>query len=793
MITRNALRAIALATTCLAPLAAFAQTPAPAAGNTWLTGDIEIGLMGVGGSNPDQAGRYNGLNTTGINAYTQFDLNGRAPWDSGGTRYYELEGDNLVYQTGNHLGSGVGNDNAWESSVNNSLINSGSLSFKAGDQGTWEIGGYYDAITYTGNVIDSLYSVNGGKALLNNNLAPWGGATAGAKGSVTAFTVPSLTATGAMLPFQTGTRRDIVGGDGKYMWGDWTISIAVRHEHKEGSLAESFDGAYGGTAFAMPIDYDTDRYDASAAYTTHQFQAFIQYTYSHFSDNNTFVNLPYPTSNTAAPFQRSAAYSTPPSNSAHYLTVELASDVIPRTRVNLNARVGLEMQDDTFAPNTADPNPTGAAGLPALNALLQGTSEDSLDARATVYQIKASATSHPFANTDARIYYGVDGRDVSLDQYKVNVGGTGGSSDSSLSGLAYVVPQDWLKQNAGAEVGYRIIPEYDTKVTAGYRLDIVDRSNAQAGHSSTSTGTIGLTSQIGSQINGALTFAYADRSGALNYLTPWENLAGGATSPAYSGAYYQAPMTSESVTARADYSTTRNLSADIFVQFKNENYTYTGINPIAPDNASSVPLGGTGEGVKQDFALSLGPDITYRPFKGVDLHLFYTYELLFFNNLGNGACATPTEAATAGCAGTAGYFQNKDTTSTHTVGVSGDWKVNDKLTLRADYTLSYGSVMFGEFNGVFVPSPTASYQNVVNYPDINSLMNSVNVTAIYELTPNIHLVGRLGYTAFHDNDWNDTANAIQGAGTSAISILTPGYSSPNYNEVLVMAGLKFSL
>ena len=38
----------------------------------------------------------------------------------------------------------------------------------------------------------------------------------------------------------------------------------------------------------------------------------------------------------------------------------LATNAIPNTRINLNARVGVEKQDDTFPPNTADP---GAAGL----------------------------------------------------------------------------------------------------------------------------------------------------------------------------------------------------------------------------------------------------------------------------------------------------------------------------------------------------------------------------------------------------------------------------------------------
>jgi hypothetical protein len=66
---------------------------------------------------------------------------------------------------------------------------------------------------------------------------------------------------------------------------------------------------------------------------------------------------------------------------------------------------------------------------------------------------------------------------------------------------------------------------------------------------------------------------------------------------------------------------------------------------------------------------------------------------------------------------------------------------------------------------------------VSNYPDINSLMNNVKLTATYEVAPNMDLMLQGAFTSFHNNDWNDTANAIQGAGTAAVSILTPGYSS----------------
>src|SRR5206468_2660016 len=106
---------------------------------------------------------------------------------------------------------------------------------------------------------------------------------------------------------------------------------------------------------------------------------------------------------------------------------------------------------------------------------------------ADVYQFKISAASRPLKNVDTRVYYGLDGRSVSLNQYQVYAGGTGGgaadaAAAASIGGTQFfVVPQNWLKQNAGFEVGYRVLPEHDTKVTVGYRADSVDRSNAQVG------------------------------------------------------------------------------------------------------------------------------------------------------------------------------------------------------------------------------------------------------------------------------------------------------------------------
>ena len=69
-------------------------------------------------------------------------------------------------------------------------------------------------------------------------------------------------------------------------------------------MEESFDRPMGGTAFALPIDYDTDRYDATAAYNSRLYQGVIQYTFSHFTDNNLSSPCPTRTRIREVPYQR---------------------------------------------------------------------------------------------------------------------------------------------------------------------------------------------------------------------------------------------------------------------------------------------------------------------------------------------------------------------------------------------------------------------------------------------------------------------------------------------------------
>ena len=371
----------------------------------------------------------------------------------------------------------------------------------------------------------------------------------------------------------------------------------------------------------------------------------------------------------------------------------------------------------------------------------------------------------------------------------------GSSPDANASTRVYVVPQEWLKQKVGGQIDYRLWPKYNVNLTAGYSFYDISRSNAQVGSSQTNNATVGLSSMLNSALMGRITYDYVDRSGVLNYWVPWAALEGGnGGDAAASAAYYQAPMVSNGVTLRTDYSPGGPYSGGLQFKAVNEDFHY----PSSLPNPTGMPanLNNQVEGIQSDYNLVVGIDGNYRPVEGVNLHGYYTFERIFYKNRGNGSCSG---SDTGACAGSVGFDQNIYTSDVDTFGVNADWQATDRLKLGLNYTFSYGAVMFGQFNGVFVPvnTITDTYQNVSNYPDNRSIMNALTAKASYQLTPNMELSVAGTYAMFLEHNWQDNActpiltnGLCAGRPGTAISILTPGYVSPNFNVGAVMASLK---
>jgi MtrB/PioB family decaheme-associated outer membrane protein len=796
------LRAMALAGVCLAPLAAAAQSfdldgtaAAPAASPAReYSGEVTVGARYQSGTSP-LFGRYTGNDTKGIGSLGDFHVKGGDTPASGGTLFYEASGSNLNFQAG-----GLG--------PNDNLAPEAELNLSVGQQGTWKANAYYNAITYDGQNFLSPYNAGGGLA---PGFLPFGGQTIAGYNGTTTSVVPAATVlAGLTTPtyakgsinyylhnpptfFQetAGTRRDIGGADGKYINGAWTITTGLRHEHKEGTVLQTFDGSTAGIAFPEPVNYDTDRYNITGAFNTRQLQAQLGYVFSKFTDNNTFFVAPYITAATGD--LATTQYSLPPSSEAHYINGNVGYNVTPTTRLNANFQYGLEMSDGVLGVGTATPQIIGNANL--------GKNESTTGELARVYIGNLVLTSRPLPGLDMKASYGIDGRDNDASQ--ANFYGTSNGADTGAPSIQHVLQQNWTKQKATLEAGYNVLPK--TKISAGYRFDDIDRSSgtigsdplaniAWVGHSTENTEWAKIADHTIANLNSALTYEHAVRTGLMELAPGSNNVTGGVVTAA-SAPFYEAPRTADRVKLRADYMASDEWSVGVNGKYEANHYNY-------PANVT---------GTNRDYNASAGPDVTYSPTKALALHAFYTYEEIYYNNQGNGC---PSAGSTAGTSVSTGCTTNTSVASpangygwsastadsVHTAGISADWKITDRLKIGTEYTFSYGDVAYNLFDGGLASSASnpVSYFNVQNLPSVNSSMHSVKVHGEYQLADNVTLLAGYGFDLFKDNDWAYGWNPIiasQAANTTAPSVntFTSAESQPSYriHSVYTSVRVKF--
>ena len=760
----STLRAIALSSVCLLPLAmAAADEDADQTKNELTVGG------GYQSSNSPFFGRYTGEAKSGARADLDFVLKDGDAWNSGQSSYWSVTGTNLLYGRDHSVGP--------ESSIDARL----------GEQGHWGVYAGYDAISYIGNSIYSPYYSTGA---ISPGLRAYGGApsmtsAAGAYTTITALGSPtSYSAAGfanGLLPIDTGTRRDIFKTGAKYYWDNWLITSDISLEHKEGTLEQS---TYFGVnpAFAMPINYDTNRYDVKASYATKRLQASLSYTLSTFRDNNSLFVAPDVFSGTASSYnsafqavgtptapiqQANMAYSQMPSSEAHYITGQAGYALTPTTRISGNFRVGMEMQDDNL-PGAG--SGASLAANPTVNLL--ALNPTSLHGLARIYQGNVQIASRPLTDLDVKVNYSADIRDVDTSQYGIAGMTHGLELGNFIPNSAFSVPQGWTKQKLSAEAGYKILPE--TKLSLGYSLNEVDRSVAQVGRNVENVGWAKLAAALPSwHTNGYVMFTYSDRdASAIHTDLPWQYFNGTSAAGYPSITFYQAARKQEAVKTRASYS-------------PNEEYQFS-VNGKLTNNSYTYPAGVIGN--SRDYSGTVGPEINYQPTNKLSLNLFYNYEEIYYGNRGAGAPYWVN----------GGYgWSASSTDSTHTVGLNGSYKATDKLTLGLGYTYATGDVSYNVFDGVTSAAcaacavSSAAYANVVAPPSVNTTMHNLMASGEYELNSRVALWGGYQYNMFKDNDWAYTAwSAV--TQTSATGFTTgSGATAPKDHENVISAKVKF--
>jgi len=771
---------------CLLPLQAFAQSddgfdvsdkPAAAAPAPVLSNYIDLGAQ-YNSSRSYYLGRFTGAVDPGFNGIGDFHYGQKDAWDSGGTSYFDFQGDNL---------------GMWDRS----------FTAKVGNQGTWGLQFSYQGIPYYAT--NSFNSIFAGNGQLVPGVAQGGlGVTFGLlQGSFTyknplgtTITVnplyqPLYTKTPTLENWDLSTRRDVYTTTGKYEWGDWTITGGWRHEHKEGYQANSLEigGAPAPTSagtvvggkntaptsftsgmayFAQPIDYDTDRFDIAAQYGNDRYQNILSYSFSNFTDNVTAFDAPNPwnffgsTVATAFPNGPSAVQATyvlPPSNQSHQWKAQFGYNVDPTTRINLNVGYGLSYQNQ--------PYDTGI-GYNASTA--QAEPRTSFDGLMTSVFTNLAITSHPLPYLDWRLAYTLDDRQNSSPQntYIANPVSTNTASNYfTYSNLPFSVQS----QKIGGEVGLRLatgvkltLSDYFTDTRRSY----TDTTDVQA-----NLATVKLRGQIMDGLAGSISYSHEDRT-AHNYNVNgwWADACNSCnTEPANFLMFFEASRKHDEVKATIDASLLPGLNVSLMGKGAQDTYP----------NASL--------GLRNNTNVSVGPDISWQVSPRLNLHAYYTYQQIFYDQ------ASTVSSGSLGATGT-GYSSTYNLNTTDhvtTLGANADWQaIPDLLKISLDASLSSGSTAYalGEgvvaYGGSITSATSLVLLNSQPLPNVTSLYGTISLHGEYQLAPNVTLMAGYAFERFSYKDWANMAGSTQYA-----DLLLPGTVNPNEAVHVVSAMVRY--
>ncbi|HBK05295.1 MAG TPA: hypothetical protein DDZ81_05455 [Acetobacteraceae bacterium] len=797
----RSLRAALGASVCLLPLQALAQSddfdlgdkpPASAAATQPPSNWIDIG--GQYNSNRSYyLNRFTGAVNPGFYGIGDFHVADRDAWDSGGTKYWSMDGRDMGFD-------------------------SRSFILKFGQQGTWGIGVSYDGIPYEAqDDFHSIWNTSGGSAVAPGSIAlnryprtaQYPAVTSVGNPIVVNGTVlpaifyplPSATTGAALYDYNLALRRDVFTGTGKYQWGDWTITGSIRHEHKSGYQANSLEiggtvgltgtgtGAAKNTApiagltsglgyFAMPIDWDTDRYDLTAAYSTDRLQVQFGYMFSNFRDNITEFNAQNPfalgavgaTGNFSGVGATlagiTAPYSLPPSNNAQQIRAMVGYNVSPTTRVNANFAYGLQMQNAAYATGTGYPGQNLSQPQASFDGLVQ-----------TLYGNVAVVTQ-PMPKVDFRLSYTIDDRDnqsprsAYIDNTRSSL--ATGQDCSYSGGRCFNLPYSYQHQTISAEAGYRILPQ--TKLTLNDTFETTYRSFADASFVTSNTATVKVRTQLDDDLFGAISYAHQDRN-ANNYVNgnTWQLLTNGgvnADTPPNFLMYFEASRKHDELKGTLDYSPVHSVNTTLMAKISNDNYL----------NSSN--------GLRNNFNFQIGPDVSWDISPGLTTHGYYTFQQVYYeqssvyNSAGNGLCAT--------CTGYYVPWMNQTTDSVHTIGITMDWQaIPDVLKFSMNYNFSYGDTAYALGDGMAVIGGGQTSQTTVAnlslqpLPNVTSMLNLLSLRGEYTFRPNWSVI--FGY-AFERFSYKDFMNGV--SSTNYANAILPGTLNPNDSVHVLGAGMR---
>ena len=285
---------------------------------------VELGF-GYVSDDSFKHGEYSGLHKDGLFPVLNFDIYKRDAYDSETARYWKARG------------TGLG-------------LDSRSLSLEHGDQGDYKVGLEYDQLPRMQfDSTETIFRGAGGNRL-----------QLPADGSRT-------TLTDSLRPFDVDTERQRIGVKvEKILFPRWSVRGSVSHETKEGSkvtgIAQNPAFFSPSVLVPEPIDYETNQFRGSLAYTGDKGQAELGYQLSLFENRNRFFTWQDPYADDWSTAEE-RQWVPAPDNEFHQVRLTGGYNLQPRTRAYADLSVGRMIQDERFIDTGIPMSRTTAGGL----------------------------------------------------------------------------------------------------------------------------------------------------------------------------------------------------------------------------------------------------------------------------------------------------------------------------------------------------------------------------------------------------------------------------------------------
>lgn len=691
--------------------------------------EIEIGAGWVSDDSAE-FGEFSGHQTQGAFLLGNISVQMRSPYDGDSTEYFVVRGTDLG-------------------------IESRSVYAEYGKQGKFGIFGLFDSVPkYLHDDARTPYIISDGGTMMT---LPAGWVASNRD-------ISALTELNASLQDINVSHQREKGGGGLF-WlpaEHLKFKTSFTRETKQGArtIAAIFGSSGGNPAGAIvpePIDYETDNFDASLAYTGKKAQFAFNYNLSVFRDNNdalTFQNPFNSASWAAAPGfpDGFGSLATPPDSEAH--SFSFAGRYLLTNKTNATAHVTYSRmtQDDAFLPYTINPGLVVSVLPP----------RDSLDGEINAFTADLGISTQVTPKLSYRVSYRYENRDNNTPQdlYFVLRGDVENqNTDISGSRARFNLPYSREQQRVQADINYNL--SSGTRLSAGYEYEQFERDFTERRTSREHKAHAKIASRFSQTASGWVGVNYSTRGGS-EYIGNVPFVASRTperVGPDPSSAFENHPLVRKFYIAnrdqiRVDGAVTWTLGNDFII---------SAAGRYSKDDYNETILG-----LKENTTANLTGDVSYQPSEKLNYHVFYTYDDVDYEQAGlsyDGG-ATPAQLVDFAATGWSADTQDR----VHTAGAGMEWDVvKDKFNLAVDYYFSHAStdiVFDGGTALTFGPAP-----------DLETRLHSIETVAEYQATDHMWFKFRYTYSNYSVTDF-----ALDGVNPDTMrTIIGLGNQAPDFN------------